>query len=208
MGYVNFLEGNPLFISCLGFFPGFGPDIDPRRLRKILHWSTPKMHGSNSWGRIVKIPQQMPQRFRRNTWILIYILQEHWWNDIMKSLYKSFKCDSVIYNCRFFFDFPRIVGKLPKMNQQLIQLILGGATIWHDEMRVLRPWAAACECWKIRSWDSKEMDVSENRGTPKWMVKIMENPITMDDLGVPPHFRKHPNVFGNVKETCVALVLV
>ena len=29
------------------------------------------------------------------------------------------------------------------------------------------------------------MDVSENRGTPKWMVKIMENPFKMDDLGVP-----------------------
>ena len=29
------------------------------------------------------------------------------------------------------------------------------------------------------------MDVSKNMGTPKWMVKIMENPIRMDDLGVP-----------------------
>ena len=29
------------------------------------------------------------------------------------------------------------------------------------------------------------MDVSKNRGTPKWMVKIMENPIKTDDLGVP-----------------------
>ena len=29
------------------------------------------------------------------------------------------------------------------------------------------------------------MDVSKNRATPKWMVKIMENPIKMDDLGVP-----------------------
>ena len=29
------------------------------------------------------------------------------------------------------------------------------------------------------------MDVSKNRGTPKWMMKIMENPIKMDDLGVP-----------------------
>ncbi len=29
------------------------------------------------------------------------------------------------------------------------------------------------------------MGVSQNRGTPKWMVKIMENPIKMDDLGVP-----------------------
>ena len=28
------------------------------------------------------------------------------------------------------------------------------------------------------------MDVSENRGTPEWMV-IMETPIKMDDLGVP-----------------------
>ena len=27
------------------------------------------------------------------------------------------------------------------------------------------------------------MGVSKNNGTPKWMVKIMENPIKMDDLG-------------------------
>ncbi len=26
---------------------------------------------------------------------------------------------------------------------------------------------------------------TKNRGTPKWMVKLMENPIKMDDLGVP-----------------------
>ena len=41
-----------------------------------------------------------------------------------------------------------------------------------------------------RSWqpwevDQLHLDVSENGGTPKWMVKIMENPIKMDDLGVP-----------------------
>ena len=30
-----------------------------------------------------------------------------------------------------------------------------------------------------------EMGVSKNRGAPKWMVKIMETPIKMDDLGVP-----------------------
>ena len=30
------------------------------------------------------------------------------------------------------------------------------------------------------------LGVSKNRGgPPKWMVKIMENPIKMDDLGVP-----------------------
>ena len=32
------------------------------------------------------------------------------------------------------------------------------------------------------------MGVSKNRGVPKWMVYIMENPIEMDDLD----FRKHP----------------
>ena len=37
------------------------------------------------------------------------------------------------------------------------------------------------------------MDVSKNRDTPKWMVKIMENPIKMDDLGGKTHyFWKHP----------------
>ena len=30
----------------------------------------------------------------------------------------------------------------------------------------------------------ENMGVSKNKGTPKWMVKIMENPIKMDDLGV------------------------
>ena len=36
------------------------------------------------------------------------------------------------------------------------------------------------------------MGVSKNRGgPPKWMVKIMENPIEMDDLG------GKPTIFGN-----------
>jgi len=30
-----------------------------------------------------------------------------------------------------------------------------------------------------------DVGVSKNKGTPKWMVKIMENPIKMDDLGIP-----------------------
>ena len=33
--------------------------------------------------------------------------------------------------------------------------------------------------------DNDYLGVSKNRGTPKWMAKIMENPIKMDDLGVP-----------------------
>ena len=36
-----------------------------------------------------------------------------------------------------------------------------------------------------------DMGVSKNRGTPKWMVYFMENPIKMDDLRGPPLF------FGN-----------
>ena len=35
------------------------------------------------------------------------------------------------------------------------------------------------------------MGVSKNRGTPKWMVKIMEHPIKMDDLG------GKPTILGN-----------
>ena len=36
------------------------------------------------------------------------------------------------------------------------------------------------------------MGVSKNRGTPKWMVKIMEIPLKMDDLG------GKPTIFGNI----------
>ena len=36
-----------------------------------------------------------------------------------------------------------------------------------------------CKWWWLYGCQPK------NRGTPKWMVKIMENPIKLDDLGVP-----------------------
>ena len=36
------------------------------------------------------------------------------------------------------------------------------------------------------------MGVSKNSGTPKLVVKIMENPIKMDDLG------GKPTIFGNI----------
>ena len=42
------------------------------------------------------------------------------------------------------------------------------------------------------------LGVSKNRGTPKWLIFIMENPFKMDDLGGPlgyPYFWKHP--FGS-----------
>ena len=33
--------------------------------------------------------------------------------------------------------------------------------------------------------DKHHLGVSKSTGTPKWMAKIMEKPIKMDDLGVP-----------------------
>ncbi len=40
--------------------------------------------------------------------------------------------------------------------------------------------------WKsLRDQQFLHMGVSINRDTPKWMVYFMENPIKMDDLGVP-----------------------
>ena len=40
----------------------------------------------------------------------------------------------------------------------------------------------------LQGENSKNMVVSKNNGTPKWMVKIVENPIKLDDLGT---------IFGN-----------
>ena len=37
------------------------------------------------------------------------------------------------------------------------------------------------------------LGVFKNRGIPKWMVKIMENPIKMDDVG------GKPTIFGNIQ---------
>ena len=44
---------------------------------------------------------------------------------------------------------------------------------------------------------NQDVGVSKNRSTPKWMVKIMENLIKMDDLGgcFPPFLVKHPCFF-------------
>ena len=45
------------------------------------------------------------------------------------------------------------------------------------------------------------MGVSKNRGKKtKWMVKIIENPIKIDDLGVPPLFLETPKEIHFAKE--------
>ena len=50
------------------------------------------------------------------------------------------------------------------------------------------------------------MAVSKTRGTPKWMVKIMENPIKMDDLGgKKPYFWKHPYMFSTFDSSQISL---
>ena len=46
--------------------------------------------------------------------------------------------------------------------------------------------------WGVFS--THEVGVSKNRGTPKWMVKIMENLIKIDNLGAHPYFWKHPGL--------------
>ena len=38
--------------------------------------------------------------------------------------------------------------------------------------------------WRIARLIMTDLGVSKNSGTPKWMV-FMENPIKMDDLGIP-----------------------
>ena len=39
-----------------------------------------------------------------------------------------------------------------------------------------------------KKWQDRYMGVSKNNGTPKWMVKIRENPIKIDDLAIKPLF--------------------
>ena len=53
-----------------------------------------------------------------------------------------------------------------------------------------------------------QVDVSKNRGTPKWMVKIMENPMNKWMIwGVFPLFLvQHPNWFQSINWACQRLV--
>ena len=59
----------------------------------------------------------------------------------------------------------------------------------------------SCDLGEKENWFRGEkntrethLGVSKNRGTPKWMEFLMENPIKMDDLGVPP-FSETPIYF-------------
>ena len=96
-------------ISCLGFSPGF-----------VYETSIPGDCGRSFIDQLRRCTIRTPQAgcdfflnkcqgfFQRKNmgyWYEFY--KEHWWNDIMKSLYKSFKCDSVIYDCSFFFGFSK-----------------------------------------------------------------------------------------------------
>ena len=51
--------------------------------------------------------------------------------------------------------------------------------------RVCFFFAKKCGGCSLFSSKMAYMDVAKNRGTPKWMVYFMENPIKIDDLGVP-----------------------
>ena len=46
------------------------------------------------------------------------------------------------------------------------------------------------------------MGVSKNKGTPKWMVKIMENPMNKWMIWGYPYFWKHPYWFSSLINVC------
>ena len=49
-------------------------------------------------------------------------------------------------------------------------------------------------CENLHEMNTSFMGVSKNRGTPKWMVKIMEHPIKIYELGgFPPIFGSTPS---------------
>jgi len=48
----------------------------------------------------------------------------------------------------------------------------------------------------------KDAGVSKNRGTPKWIEKIMENPIKMDDLG------GKPTICGNIHINIIIIIII
>ena len=66
----------------------------------------------------------------------------------------------------------RVKSRLPN-RESLHMMKLLGSQPWHSKWQGF---------YRLKK---NYMGVSKNRGTPKWMVKIMENPIKMDDLGVP-----------------------
>ena len=88
------------------------------------------------------------------------------------------------------------VKRIPSLNNQdfllmksMFFLVRGSRTC--DQVDENSQWGVFLYVW-IGIWV-----FPKNRGTPKWMVKIMENPSKMDDLGVPP-------IFGNthINLTC------
>ena len=65
----------------------------------------------------------------------------------------------------------------------------------HKEPQNQNTGLAACRHWGHRqTLRLGARGCFQNRGTPKWMVKIMENPIEMDDLG------GNPPIFGNIQD--------
>ena len=88
---------------------------------------------------------------------------------------------------------------MPDPNPLKVGWVLGVFSIEVSKANFSRsnkiPWDHPRFCW------FQNLDVSKNRGPPKWMVKIMENPIKMDDLGFFPLFLETPisiNLKGDI----------
>ena len=81
-----------------------------------------------------------------------------------------------------------MISKPPGLSFQCLLGLDWGPTYWLALPPSLKRWQTATFYEEVWTY----MGVSKNRGgPPKWMVKIMENPIEMDDLG------GKPTIFGN-----------
>ncbi len=84
-----------------------------------------------------------------------------------------------------------LISSLLKKHHQ-IGTSMASIFSWHFSTMVPTPSALAAKLISLKSLRNLRdkscfMGVSKNRGIfpPKWVVKIMENPMKMDDLGVP-----------------------
>ena len=68
----------------------------------------------------------------------------------------------------------------------IISVMIGAVFLPHGEALRLKQIHHIQRVISMASRSQEDVGVSTHGATPKWMVIIRENPIKMDDLGVPP----------------------
>ena len=114
--------------------------------------------------------ESWPNKKRVGTWMMIYELDDRNSQSNLAGWISNFPTSS-----HFCLRMPKQPSRWPRMCGKSI------SPSAHLRAETATPSVLGVG-WNIQ-WCN--MGVSKNRGTPKWMVKIMENPIKMDDLGVP-----------------------